>query len=304
MLARGRGGLPIVQRVVDGRPDCRIRGMVRSRLSPLVCHSDRVSDAPTGVEVVAAWNELAPFWDERSGPDGSEIHRLLISPSVHRLLNVQPAERVLDVGSGNGVVARELARRGASVVASDASDAFIGLARRHSSDRDIDYRVVDATDEAALLQLGVEGFDAIVASMVLMDMPEIDPLFRAATSLLRPGGRFVFAVLHPCFNNPSTTWLIEESRDLSRQYALKISDYRDAVAPYRAAGEPAPHWFFHRSLATIVRAAQNAGLILDELDEPLFEPDAATSLWLQWQGLPPVLVGRLRRTDALRWPHR
>lgn len=256
-------------------------------------------DAPTGPEVAAAWNELAPYWDERSGPEGSEIHRLLISPSVHRLLDVRPGEHVLDVGCGNGVVSREIARLGASVVGTDVSEAFIDLARHHAPDREIEYRVVDATDESALLKLGVEGFDAIVASMVLMDLPEIDPLLRAARRLLRPDGRFVFAVLHPCFNNPSTTWLIEESRDLSRLNSLKISDYRDMVADYRAAGEPGPHWFFHRALSTIVRAIRLAGLVLDDLDEPHFDPDIDTnSLWFQWQRLPPVLVGRLRRTEA------
>jgi 2-polyprenyl-3-methyl-5-hydroxy-6-metoxy-1,4-benzoquinol methylase len=244
---------------------------------------------------MAAWNKLAAFWDKRSGSDGGEIHRLLISPSIHRLLNVLPGEQVLEVGCGNGVISREMARLGARVIASDASDSFLELARRHSNGDEIDYRAVDATDEAALLRLGQDHFDAIVASMVLMDLPKIDPLLRAARSLLRPDGRFVFAVLHPCFNNPSTTWLIEENRDLTRVNSLKISDYRDVAAEYRAAGEPAPHWFFHRSLSTIVTAARNADLVLDGLDEPLFDPNATTdSVWFQWQSLPPVLVGRLR----------
>ena len=107
-----------------------------------------MSDAPTDAEVVAAWNRLAAFWDKRSGPDGGEIHRLLISPSVHRLLNVQPGEQVLEVGCGNGVTSREVAALGARVIATDASDAFLDLARRHSNGDEIDYRIVDATDEA------------------------------------------------------------------------------------------------------------------------------------------------------------
>lgn len=207
---------------------------------------------------------------------------------------------MLEVGCGNGVVAREIARLGASVVASDASETFVDLARRHEGGHGIEYRVVDATDEASLVDLGTDSFDAIVASMVLMDLPDIGPLFRATKGLLRPAGRFVFAVLHPCFNNPSTTCLIEEGRDLSRLHSLKISDYPDVAAEYRAAAEPAPHWFFHRSLSTIVQSAGSAGLVLEAMDEPLFDADAPTnSAWLQWSGLPPVLVGRLRRADAL-----
>jgi hypothetical protein len=105
----------------------------------------------------------------------------------------------------------------------------------------------------------------------------------------------VFSVLHPCFNNPSTVWLIEEQRDLTRQYSLKISDYRQQTAPIRAAGEPEPHWLFHRPLSLLINAAVTAGFVLDGLEEPLFDAGVETSsLWAQWAGIPPVIVCRLR----------
>jgi SAM-dependent methyltransferase len=41
-----------------------------------------------------------------------------------------------------------------------------------------------------------------------MDMAQIDPLFRALARLVRPGGRFVFVLCHPCFNQGGAfkTW--------------------------------------------------------------------------------------------------
>ena len=116
--------------------------------------------------------------------------------------------------------------------------------------------------------------------MVLMDLPVVDPLLRAAARLLRPGGRLVCSVLHPCFNNPSTVWLIEEQRDLTRVHSVKITDYRDGVDEYRASGEPAPHWFFHRSMSTLVSAAAEFGFVVDGLEEPMLGPDTdTTSAW-------------------------
>ena len=254
-----------------------------------------VDDLPTGADVVAAWNDLAPFWDERSGAEGGDNHRLLLSPALHRLLDLQPGERALDVGCGNGVFSRELHARGAQVTAVDASEVFIDLARSRSPGLPIEWAVVDACDEEALAALGETSFDAVTACMVLMDLPEIAPLCHATTRLLRAGGRFVFAVLHPCFNNPSTSWVIEETRDLQRTHSLKVSRYRDEVAVYRAAGEPAPHWFFHRTLTTIVSELADAELVIDAVAEPTFDPDAATtSLWREWDGLPPMLIVRAR----------
>lgn len=119
------------------------------------------------------------------------MQRMLIAPSTERLLNVQAGQRVLDIACGNGAFARRLAALGATVVASDFSAAFLEKVRARMTtehaDR-IEYRLVDATDEAALLALGERQFDAAVCTMGLMDMSVIEPLFRALARLLKPGG--------------------------------------------------------------------------------------------------------------------
>jgi hypothetical protein len=95
--------------------------------------------------------------------------------------------------------------------------------------------------------------------------------------------------------------LIEEQRDLSRVNSVKVSDYQDCVADYRTAGEPVSHWFFHRSLSTLVRAAADARFVLDALEEPMLNPEAdTTSAWGQWRSIPPFLVARLRPALAFR----
>jgi SAM-dependent methyltransferase len=85
----------------------------------------------------------------------------------------------------------------------------------------IHYGVLDTTDEAALLALGENGFDAALCQMALFDMAEIEPLLQALPRLLRPGGRFVFSVIHPCFNSPHMAHVAEmEDRagDIVTQY--------------------------------------------------------------------------------------
>src|SRR5690349_3396397 len=94
------------------------------------------------------WEQKAAFWDERMG-DGKEFQRLLIGPACERLLNLQPGETVLEIGCGNGVFARRMARLGIHVIATDFSAQFLERARARSaehSDR-IEYRLLDATRE-------------------------------------------------------------------------------------------------------------------------------------------------------------
>ncbi len=250
------------------------------------------------------WNRKARFWDELHGDGGNSFHRRLIEPTVLQLLGLRPAETVLDIGCGNGALARRLAERGARVTAFDFSDELIRLAqaRGGADSAEIMYHIIDATDEAAMLALGVGRFDAVTCTMTLMDIPTIEPLFRAAARLLRVGGRFVFSTQHPAFNSNNPIFLREkEDRDgvVSDHYAVKLRAYLDLppVKGSGAPGEPAPHYYYHRPLSELLGAAFAVGFRLDGLLEPAFSAEDAAAEGLSWLNLPqipPVLSGRLR----------
>jgi SAM-dependent methyltransferase len=251
----------------------------------------------------ALWDQKAAFWDGMHGEQGNRFHRELISPTVERLLALQPGERVLDIGCGSGMLARRLAELGGMVTAVDFSPALIERARQRgqASGPPIQYGVVDATDEAALVALGAGHFPAVVCTMALMDMPVIAPLYRAVQRLLSPGGRFVFAIAHPAFNSNNPVFVSEmEDRDgtVAVRHSLKISAYLD-LPPRRgvgAPGEPAPHYYYHRPLSQLLGEAFAAGLVLDGVEEPGFpqEPEPRPLSWASVWQMPPVLAGRLR----------
>ncbi len=247
------------------------------------------------------WNQKAEFWDDLFGDWGNQFHRRLVEPSLLQLLQLKAGEAVLDVGCGNGVLARRLALLGAQVTACDFSEEMLRLARARGGE--IDYRQIDATDEDALLQLGEGQFDAVTCSMALMDIPEIEPLYCAARRLLRADGRFVFATMHPAFNSNNPIFIHEkEDRDgiVTECFALKLRAYLDMppVLGAGAPGEPTPHYYYHRPLGELLRPAFRAGFLLDGLLEPAFsEDDAEDSGSLSWSDFsqfPPVLACRLR----------
>jgi len=254
------------------------------------------------IRVREAWDMNARFWDERMA-DGNDFFISLIWPSVEKLLSPQPGEKFLDIACGNGLTSRRLAHAGAAVVAFDFSEEMIRVARTRPSDGQIDYRVVDATDEDALRALGTRTFDGALCNMALMDVADIRPLMNAVASLLRPGGRFVFSLLHPCFNNPSTVQMGElQDREgvFVTTYSVKVSRY---LTPYTQVGlamrgQPVPHPYFHRPLGMLLQEMFDAGFVLDALEERAFSPETSGgSAPFSWGGqfseIPPVLVGRL-----------
>jgi 2-polyprenyl-3-methyl-5-hydroxy-6-metoxy-1,4-benzoquinol methylase len=253
-------------------------------------------------ETQSAWDQNAGFWDEKFG-DGNAFHNALVGPTAERLLALTPGEAALDVACGNGAFARRLAALGARVTACDISQAFLERARAHATPAGlpIEYHPVDATNRAALLALGARRFDAAVCNMALMDMPAIEPLFESLPRLLKPGGRFVFTLLHPCFNSVYVTKVIEEDDrggTLNTAYALKQTGYITPTASKGIGiiGQPVAQTYFHRPISVYLQAAFRAGFVLDGCEEPVFPEDVEPNRPLAWQAFrefPPVFAARV-----------
>lgn len=248
----------------------------------------------------AAWDANAAFWDERLSRPDSWQHTLIF-PALERLLAVGPGETALEIACGSGLLAERLAAAGVRVLAFDFSEAMIERARARVSGPAVEFRVVDATDERQLLELGEGRFDAAVCSMALMDMADVGPLAAALPRLLAPGGRFVFSITHPCFNGPGLLRVVKATGgdgDIVTTHAVKASEY---IRPRHGQGigipgQPAPQFYFERPLSVLFETFFRSGFVLDGLEEPVdaagtFEPDDPDKVW---EEIPPVLAARMR----------
>lgn len=251
----------------------------------------------------AIWDRNAEAWDARIGSGGG-FQTSLIAPTVERMLDIKPGETVLDIACGNGIFSRRLAELGAQVVASDFSPKLIDLARARTPDHTdkIEYHVIDATDEAQLLALAGENarqFDAAVCNNALMDMPAIEPLFRALAKLLKPNGRFVFSIMHPCFNGLAIA-KVAELPDYAQNptFAIKVSRYLsfEVTKGLAIADQPVEQYYWHRPLHLLLNSAFENGLVMDRLEEPALTLDTPATNAFSWENydMPPLLFARLR----------
>jgi hypothetical protein len=121
-------------------------------------------------------------------------------------------------------------------------------------------------DIAAPGALGDDRFDAATCNFGLSDIDDLDTAITAVSAALLPRGCFVFSILHPCFAG---------GKDISGSWPADGSYYGEG---HWTAGEPKSALrrqvgANHRMLSTYLGTLRCHGLWLDQITEPLPEPD-------------------------------
>ena len=193
-----------------------------------------------------------------------------------------PGRLTLEVGCGEGRVARDLAARGHRVVALDASPTLVASAA--AADTAGRYLVADA----AALPFGDERFDLVVAYNSLMDVDDLPATVAEAARVLRPGAPLCVSVTHPTADagrfqssEPDAPFVIPGSY-LGRH---RVEE------PFERDGLTMTFTGWRYSLEEYARALEDAGLLIQRLREPP-APAAAVAArpgLERWQRLPNFL---------------
>lgn len=116
--------------------------------------------------------------------------------AVAEAMNVQPGERVLDLGCGTGGVAEIVARPGVTAVGIDLAPGLIDIARARAAERglSIEYAVGDCENLEAVEDAS---FDAVGSSVGIMFAPDHEATASELARITKPGGRIALANWKP-----------------------------------------------------------------------------------------------------------
>jgi cyclopropane fatty-acyl-phospholipid synthase-like methyltransferase len=149
------------------------------------------------------------------------------------VLDPQPGERVLEVGSGHGVLVSLVAQRGAEVVAVDRSATMTAAAARRNAAAVDAGRVRPVT--ASLTEAALDGpFDAVVSFNVRAFWTPPAPEWDAVGRLLTRGGRVVVA--YSLMDGDAADPVCDVVRRLAEDRGLAVTaEHRAATTPYPSA---------------------------------------------------------------------
>jgi len=121
--------------------------------------------------------------------DLTETNQYLI-PKVVEIVSPRKGQRLLDIGCGNGALARTFYEFGCDVSAVDVSPDGIALAR--VSNQHIHFSVASVYDPDFTAQTGTD-FDYVVSLDVIEHLYWPSRLIEAAYRALKPGGCFIIS---------------------------------------------------------------------------------------------------------------
>jgi SAM-dependent methyltransferase len=180
--------------------------------------------------------------------------------NLPRFLEIVPAagELTLDIGCGEGRVARALCGRGHRVLAIDASPTLAGLAATH------DDAQTALVADAAALPVRDACADQAVAFMSLQDVDDLDGAVRAVGRALRPGGQLCLAILHPLSTAGS---FADEAPDSPFVITDPYPQARPIVDAVERDGLAMVFHSMHRPLDAYTGALHDAGFVIEVLRE-------------------------------------
>jgi SAM-dependent methyltransferase len=237
--------------------------MVRSRLPP--------------TDLRSAWEESAAAFIAWARAPGHDSYWRFHRDQFLELLP-EPGGRTLDLGCGEGRLARDLKRLGHDVIGLDASATMVAAARE--ADQSMEIRHGDA----AALPFADGSFRLVVAFMSLQDIDDLEGAIAESARALEPGGRLCLAVVHPVNSAGLFAGEGADSPFVVEGSYLERSYYRDDIA---RDGLCVSFVSEHRPLESYADALAEAGLLVERLREPALPDRAITAAHSgRWQRIP------------------
>jgi 2-polyprenyl-3-methyl-5-hydroxy-6-metoxy-1,4-benzoquinol methylase len=206
-------------------------------------------DSRSDAKIVESWDKNAPLWVIAVRDGQIESRRQITDQAIVDTVLSRSPRSVLDIGCGEGWLARELAVRNIHVIGIDIVPSLVDVAQQAGGG---DFLVM-SYEKLAAGELNVS-VDVVVCNFALLGKESVEGVFSVASSLLNKQGLFIVQTLHPvivCGDLPYRDGWREGS------WAGFSSDFTD----------PAP-WYF-RTFESWTQLFVDSGFRLLEIREPI-----------------------------------
>jgi SAM-dependent methyltransferase len=251
--------------------------------------SPNLPGAADALSASALWDAHAQWW-KRTFVDGADPEYAgEILPLV--VAELGGCRRVLDVGCGEGQVARALAAEPCEQVVVGIDPSWRQLSNGVVAGGGVRY----LQGQGECLPFADRTFDGICCCLAIEHSEDGDALLGEVARVLAPGGRFLLLVNHPMYQGPASGFV--DDQILGERY-WRVGPYLNEGVTVEEVDVGIEIPFFHRPLSRYL----NPLAALDVLLVAMFEPPPVPAFLRD--SVDPELEGAIPRLLAMRFEHR
>jgi ubiquinone/menaquinone biosynthesis C-methylase UbiE len=211
-----------------------------------------------------SWEAAGKWYNKTVGERGHYYHQHVVIPGVVRLFGIDSQSSVLDIGCGQGVLARSLPRE-VSYTGVDLAKNLISYAQQQDKNPKHEYIVADATKR---ISLSTQHFTHAAAILCLQNMEFPQNAIQNASGLLGKNGRFVMVLNHPAFRIPRQSgWGMGENKLQYRYENVYMSSQKIPITMHPGEKSSAVTWSFHHPISFYIESLAKSGFVVETMEE-------------------------------------
>ncbi|MBI1882649.1 MAG: class I SAM-dependent methyltransferase [Chlamydiae bacterium] len=213
------------------------------------------------------WDAVSKWYDQKVGKEGSEYHMEVLIPGLLQMLQPRKGEKILDLGCGQGVLCRTLAKEGVHMTGIDASPLLIESAKRYPEGKNLIH--YQAHEAQSLKGIPDTCFDAVVSLLAIQNMNPLESVMKEVTRVVKKRGHLLWVLNHPCFRIPKAShWGFDEEEKIQyRRVDRYLSLMKVPIQMHPGEKPDVVTWSFHRPLSFYFELFASFGWAVTGLEE-------------------------------------
>lgn len=216
---------------------------------------------------MSSWDAAAKWYSALLGEKGHYYHESVVWPNALRLLNLQPAMSLLDLGCGPGIFARYLPEP-VMYCGVDLSKNMIEEAKRKIKRSSASFVVGDVASKK--LRIEKTDFDRACMILSLQNMEHGATAVLNAARHLKTEGKLLLVLNHPCFRIPRQSgWGVDEQAKLQyRRVNRYLSPLQIPLQIHPGKGEKSEIFYsYHHPISEYAKWLSANNFCIESIEE-------------------------------------